>query len=206
MQSLSQIRELLASHSLAPRHALGQNFLIDHNLIKKFVDAASVTPTDTILEVGPGTGTLTEELLARGATVIDNLVAPQAIQVLLKVRFAEINRTALRAWSTHFETLNPHKLSDKGDWSGTVDPTVANTITFLLNSGNSWLDQATLAEFLRTGCYRVSPPLPRQLRGRGDDHCGAVGVSHFVCAPSNRQPRHCSFAYRRPDQTLRDEG
>ena len=59
-----------------------------------------------------------------GATIIDNLVAPQAVQVLVRVRFAEINRTALKDWSTRFSTLNPHKLSDDGDWSGTTDPTV----------------------------------------------------------------------------------
>jgi pilus assembly protein CpaC len=73
-----------------------------------------------------------------GATIIDNLVAPQAIQVLVRVRFAEINRTALKDWATRFATLNPHKLSDQGDWSGTTDATVgADAITFLLNSGNA---------------------------------------------------------------------
>jgi pilus assembly protein CpaC len=92
---------------------------------------------------------------ASGATVIDNLVAPQAIQVLLKVRFAEINRTALRDWSTRFATLNPHKLSDKGDWSGTTDPTVgANSITFLLNSGNANL-QAFVAAATQKGDLRT---------------------------------------------------
>jgi 16S rRNA (adenine1518-N6/adenine1519-N6)-dimethyltransferase len=70
MQTATQIRQLLESRGLSPRHALGQNFLIDHNLIKKLVDAAHVAQGDTILEVGPGTGTLTEELLARGATVV----------------------------------------------------------------------------------------------------------------------------------------
>jgi Flp pilus assembly secretin CpaC len=45
---------------------------------------------------------------ASGATIIDNLVAPQAVQVLVRVRFAEINRTALRDWATRFSTLNPH--------------------------------------------------------------------------------------------------
>src|SRR4249920_707298 len=70
MQSLTEIRALLESHGLSPRHALGQNFLIDHNLIKKLVDAAHVSPGDNVLEVGPGTGTLTEELLARGASVV----------------------------------------------------------------------------------------------------------------------------------------
>jgi len=74
---------------------------------------------------------------ASGATVIDNLVAPPAVQVLLKVRFAEINRTALRDWSTVLSTLNPHKLDTDGNWSGTLDPSAAQTITFLLNSGNA---------------------------------------------------------------------
>jgi pilus assembly protein CpaC len=75
---------------------------------------------------------------ASGATVIDNLVAPPAVQVLVKVRFAEINRTALRDWASRLSTLNPHKLDTDGDWSGSTDPNFgANAITFLLNSGNA---------------------------------------------------------------------
>jgi pilus assembly protein CpaC len=90
-----------------------------------------------------------------GATIIDNLVAPQAVQVLVRVRFAEINRTALKDWSTRFSTLNPHKLSDKGDWSGTTDPTVgADAITFLLNSGNANL-QAFIAAATQKGDLRT---------------------------------------------------
>ena len=57
-----------------------------------------------------------------GATVIDNLVAPPAVQVLLKVRFAEINRTALRDWSARLRVLNPHEISADGNWSGITDP------------------------------------------------------------------------------------
>ncbi len=48
-----------------------------------------------------------------GATVIDNLVAPPAVQVLLKVRFAEINRTALKDWSARLRVLNPHEISSR---------------------------------------------------------------------------------------------
>ena len=77
---------------------------------------------------------------ASGATVIDNLVAPPAVQILVRVRFAEINRTVLRDWAAKLSTLNPQKLSDKGDYSGATVPSGgANTITFLLNSGNSEL-------------------------------------------------------------------
>lgn len=70
MQSLQQIRAMLEARGLSPRHALGQNFLIDQNLVAKLVDAAQVQPSETILEVGPGTGTLTDALLHRGCRVI----------------------------------------------------------------------------------------------------------------------------------------
>lgn len=70
MQTLAQIREMLDERGLRPRKSLGQNFLIDHNLLTKLVNRAEVGPEDIVLEVGPGTGVLTEALLERGATVI----------------------------------------------------------------------------------------------------------------------------------------
>lgn len=70
MQTLAQIKNLLEERGLAPKRSLGQNFLIDHNLIRKLIDAAGVASGDLVLEVGPGTGTMTEELLARRCEVI----------------------------------------------------------------------------------------------------------------------------------------
>ena len=70
MQTLQQIKQILDSRGISPKKSLGQNFLIDHNLIRKLVDAARLAPGDLVLEVGPGTGTMTEELLARGAEVV----------------------------------------------------------------------------------------------------------------------------------------
>lgn len=70
MQTLADIKALLAAHGLSPRKALGQNFLIDKNLIGKLVDAAGVRAGERVLEVGPGTGALTEALLERGASVV----------------------------------------------------------------------------------------------------------------------------------------
>jgi pilus assembly protein CpaC len=92
---------------------------------------------------------------ASGATIIDNLVAPQAVQVLLRVRFAEINRTALKDWATRFSTLNPHKLDTDGDWSGSTNPTVGdNSIEFLLNSGDANI-QAFIAAATQRGDLRT---------------------------------------------------
>lgn len=70
MQSLAEIREILESRGLSPRKQFGQNFLLDQNLIRKLVDAAGVGAGDVVLEVGPGTGTLTDELMARGCVVV----------------------------------------------------------------------------------------------------------------------------------------
>ena len=51
--------------SLKPKKSLGQNFLFDKNIIYKIINAAKITSSDIILEVGPGTGSLTEFIVAQ---------------------------------------------------------------------------------------------------------------------------------------------
>lgn len=70
MQTAAEIKEMLAARGLAPRKSLGQNFLIDKNLLAKLVERAGIVPGERVLEVGPGTGTLTETLLDAGARVL----------------------------------------------------------------------------------------------------------------------------------------
>lgn len=70
MQTLTQIKELLEMAGHGPKKALGQNFLIDQNLINKLLDASGVKEGDLVLEIGPGTGALTVGLLERGCRVI----------------------------------------------------------------------------------------------------------------------------------------
>jgi 16S rRNA (adenine1518-N6/adenine1519-N6)-dimethyltransferase len=88
VQTLAQIRDLLESRGLAPRKSLGQNFLIDHNLIRKLVDAAGVRPGEVVLEVGPGTGALTDELLSRGCRVVA-CELDRGLAALLRERLAD---------------------------------------------------------------------------------------------------------------------
>lgn len=61
---------LLAERGLTPKKSLGQNFLVDHHLLAKLLDASGAGDGDTVLEVGPGAGVLTRELLDRGARVV----------------------------------------------------------------------------------------------------------------------------------------
>ena len=49
---------------------LGQNFLIDEDIVRRIVEAAELTPEDKVLEVGPGIGTLTQGLAESGADVV----------------------------------------------------------------------------------------------------------------------------------------
>jgi len=62
-------RELLARLSHQPKRFLGQNFLVDGNIVRKSLELAAVAPGDTVVEVGPGLGTLTSALLEAGAEV-----------------------------------------------------------------------------------------------------------------------------------------
>ena len=52
------------------KRSLGQNFLVDQNYIKKIIDAVDACPDDTIIEIGPGRGAITEQLVESGANVI----------------------------------------------------------------------------------------------------------------------------------------
>ncbi len=70
MQTLSEIRHLLAARDLRPKHRLGQNFLHDKNILTRLVDAAELQTGDSVLEIGPGTGTLTEALIEAGVRIV----------------------------------------------------------------------------------------------------------------------------------------
>ncbi len=66
----SELRLFLKQLGISPKKGLSQNFLIDGNIIRKIVDVSEVTPEDTILEIGPGPGSLTQALLETGGTVL----------------------------------------------------------------------------------------------------------------------------------------
>ena len=67
IDALPPLREVIAAHGLAPRKALGQNFLLDLNLTAKIARQAGELTGADVLEVGPGPGGLTRALLAEGA-------------------------------------------------------------------------------------------------------------------------------------------
>ena len=83
----SEVRALLTQLDFHPSRILGQNFLIDRNILDILLAAAELQPADAVIEVGPGLGVLTGALLDRTAAVAavekDHRLAPY-----LRERFA----------------------------------------------------------------------------------------------------------------------
>jgi 16S rRNA (adenine1518-N6/adenine1519-N6)-dimethyltransferase len=66
----SEVRALLAELDFRPRKALGQNFLVDANILAILLEAAAIAPDDEVLEVGAGLGVLTEPLAEKARRVV----------------------------------------------------------------------------------------------------------------------------------------
>jgi len=64
------IKEILSRYSAAPAKRFGQNFLINPGVLKKIIEAAALERGDTVLEIGPGIGTLTQELARQAKKVV----------------------------------------------------------------------------------------------------------------------------------------
>ena len=65
----TQVVELLERHGLSPSRALGQNFVVDPNTVRRIVRLAGVGVGDPVVEIGPGVGSLTTALAEAGARV-----------------------------------------------------------------------------------------------------------------------------------------
>lgn len=75
-QTLSFLRTLFQERGIRPKNKLGQNFLIDLNLLELVVREAQLSPDDLVLEVGSGTGSLTMHLIAQAGALVSVEVDP----------------------------------------------------------------------------------------------------------------------------------
>lgn len=66
----TELNKFLKDLGVEPKKGLSQNFLIDGNILNKLIRASAVQKGDTVLEIGPGPGVLTEALLKTGASVV----------------------------------------------------------------------------------------------------------------------------------------
>ena len=101
LASASATRAVLEAHGLTAKYSLGQNFLVNDAILQKIVALAEVAPVDTVLEVGPGIGTLTMALLQHAGRVVSVERDPDLPAVLAETlapwadRFALVQKDAL---------------------------------------------------------------------------------------------------------------
>ena len=72
---------------IKPKKSLGQNFLSDKNIIKKIIQIEKITNESSILEIGPGTGNLTEFILQKNPKKITVIEKDYNLSKLLKEKF-----------------------------------------------------------------------------------------------------------------------
>ncbi len=110
MHTKSQIEQLLASAGVEPNKRLGQNFLIDLNLMRLLVDSANIDNNDIVLEVGCGTGSLTQAL----AELAGKVIAVEIDKTLAKIAAGEL------AGAGNVEVINTDILETKSAISGII--------------------------------------------------------------------------------------
>ncbi|MCU5747050.1 16S rRNA (adenine(1518)-N(6)/adenine(1519)-N(6))-dimethyltransferase RsmA [Staphylococcus sp. SQ8-PEA] len=78
----SRTRELLNKYGFNFKKSLGQNFLVDVNIIQKIIDASEIDATTGVIEIGPGMGSLTEQLAKRAQRVMAFEIDQRLIPIL----------------------------------------------------------------------------------------------------------------------------
>jgi 16S rRNA (adenine1518-N6/adenine1519-N6)-dimethyltransferase len=83
---IEQLKILLRNNKIKPNFTYGQNFLVDDEVLEEIIEAAEVTPADTVLEIGPGIGNLTRLLCERAGFVLSVEKDPQFQEILYKIK------------------------------------------------------------------------------------------------------------------------
>jgi len=89
------VRSLLAEKELRPHKGLGQNFLVDKNILEKIAAAGQITKTDVVLEIGTGLGALTLFLADAAVQVITVEIDKKLIPILQEIFDSRLNITLI---------------------------------------------------------------------------------------------------------------
>lgn len=98
------VRTLLDEWGVEPNRRFGQNFVVDPNTVRRIVELAGVEPGDPVVEIGPGTGSLTDALLRAGAAVTA-VEIDHGLARLLRHRFPELRLVEADALEVDWSTL-----------------------------------------------------------------------------------------------------
>lgn len=128
LTSPSMVREIIQAHGFRVRKALGQNFLMDANIIEKIVTAAEITDQDLAFEIGPGLGVLTRKM-ARSAGQVVAVELDTHLLPILQETLAEFpNATVVHgdALKVDFDTLAQERTNGAFGAQGKAYKLVAN--------------------------------------------------------------------------------
>ena len=129
IDTLPPLREVIATHGLTAKKALGQNFLLDLNLTAKIARAAGDLTGCDVLEVGPGPGGLTRGLLAEGAR--------RVVAIEKDARCLPALAQIAEAYPGRLEVLNADALAL--DWTAHLKPPIKVVANLPYNVGTELL-------------------------------------------------------------------
>ena len=205
---------MLERHGLYTKYGLGQNFLVNDDVIRKILELADVRPQDRILEVGPGIGTLTAALLQRAAHVV-SIEKDYDLPVVLadtlapwQDRFTLLNMDALEVEASDIDGVG-----DAGDGSGELRPNkLVSNLPYAV-AATVVLDYLQKLGFLKSATVMVQKEVADRMMAKpGSKAYGAYTVKlslfaqpvgRFAVAPGNFfPPPHVESAVLRLDRRV----
>jgi 16S rRNA (adenine1518-N6/adenine1519-N6)-dimethyltransferase len=84
LTNIRELRNFLYAHHIRPNKAFGQNFIVDHSILLRIVEAAEIHMDDQVLELGAGTGVLTRELAQHARRVVAVELEREMLSLLVK--------------------------------------------------------------------------------------------------------------------------
>lgn len=127
--------------NIRPKKSLGQHFLTDPNMIEKIADSVIAKDSDLIIEIGPGTGTLTEALIERFQNITVVELDQRAIEVL-KSKFPGLNILHGNILNINWQNLSIGK--EKTHVIGNLPYYITSQILFSLLEARNYLSDAIL--------------------------------------------------------------
>ena len=111
-----------------PKKSLGQNFLHDKNIINKIIDASKINSNDEVLEIGPGTGNLTEFIISQNPKKIDVIERDESFAKILEKKFLDkINIVTKDILSIPFEFYSNRKFKILGNLPYNISTKILST-------------------------------------------------------------------------------
>jgi len=202
--TLRQTRRLLENLGHSPRKPLGQNFLVDANIVAKSLALANVTAGDVIVEVGPGLGTLTGALLAAGAEVYAVERDPTLARHLRSTLAQRFPKTFHLLEADAVDEPLAGLLRDRQTLPASELPAFKIVANLPYAISTPWLDAVLRSPVLpaemvvmlqREAAERFAARSPERA-GAKPAHIGAISVAldaAFEVAPGHRVPPTCFF-------------